>query len=484
LTEQHRLPIRDQLQDNETGASNAPVLFVATVIDLTPVLPGTTPFAPTGPGDLTFQKKLQESQWWSAERILDHQLALAQRLLAHAHRTVPLQRARIDAAGIALDAPLSLEAWRRLPPLTRRELQLAGADFVSTDIPKEHGEIVANSSSGSTGAPVTVSGTVFDACVFKCVNLRHFLWHPHDFTGRLAAIRHVGSEEAGYPAGARWDHWGDTATFPFATGPLVALSIRASISEQAEWLSRQDPDYLLSYPSNLLGLARYCTRRGIELPHLEHVATLGEVVSEDLRDAVREAWDAPVIDTYSAQEAGMIADQCPSCERYHVQAETVLVEVVDDAGKPCAPGERGRVLVTPLFNYATPLLRYEIGDYAELGPPCACGRGLPVLTRILGRERNALLVAPTGERYWPAFGSRGLSAIAPIVQHQFVQKDRDWIEGRLVTERPLSADEERRLTEHIERHLPCPFRFTFAYLDQIPRNAGGKFENFVSELVA
>jgi phenylacetate-CoA ligase len=54
-------------------------------------------------------------------------------------------------------------------------------------------------------------------------------------------------------------------------------------------------------------------------------------------------------------------------------------------------------VVTPLHNFAMPLIRYAIGDYAEAGPPCACGRGLPVLARILGRARN-LLTLPHGER--------------------------------------------------------------------------------------
>ena len=178
----------------------------------------------------------------------------------------------------------------------------------------------------------------------------------------------------------------------------------------------------------------------------------------------------------------MIADQCPEHEHYHVQAETVLVEVVDASGRPCTPGEVGRVLVTPLFNYAMPLLRYELGDYAEVGPRCACRRGLPVLTRILGRERNALLVAPTGERYWPTFGSRQFAEIAPVIQHQFAQKDVDWIEARLVTERRLTPEEEARLRAHILGRLPGSFRITFAYPGDIPRNAGGKFENFVSEI--
>lgn len=368
-----------------------------------------------------------------------------------------------------------------MPPLSRRDLQLH-ANALATDPPSEHGALLTNKSSGSTGTPVVVQGSVFDAWVFKSLNLRHYLWHPHDFAGRFVSIRHVDAGEANYPTGASYSRWGDTATFPFATGPSAALSIGASISQQAEWLARQDPDYLLSYPSNLLGLARHCRRERITLPHLEFVETMGEVVNADVREAVRDAWDAPLIDIYSAQEVGVVADQCPDNDHYHVPAETILVEVIDEAGEPCAPGQVGRVLVTPLFNYAMPLLRYELGDYAEVGPPCPCGRGLPVLTRILGRERNALLVAPTGERYWPAFGSRKFSEIAPIVQHQFVQKDAERIEARLVTERPLTLAEETTLRQHVLAKLPWPFQISFVYTDRIARNAGGKFENFISEL--
>lgn len=451
---------------------------------LSPVIPGEGAYVPAGAGDLAYQKWLEESQWWSRERLEDFQLRLLQRLVAHAHRSVAFHRSRIDAAGIDPNAPLPLSAWRKLPPLTRKELQRLGDDLLSTSAPREHGDTVVNTSSGSTGSPVSVTGTIFDAWVFKALNLRHFLWHGYDFAGRLVSIRHVSGHEADYPKGARYVRWGDTATFPFATGPAAALSIAASIREQADWLTRQDPDYLQSYPSNLLWLARHCERHGIALPHLEHVTTLGEVVNPEVREAVRQAWDAPLYDIYSAQEVGVIADQCPAHEHYHVAAEAVLVEVVDGAGEPCAPGCVGRVLVTPLFNYATPLLRYELGDYAEVGSPCACGRGLPVLARILGRERNALLVAPTGERYWPAFGSRKFASIAPVLQHQFVQKDAEWIEGRLVTARPLSAEEEERLREHVASRLPWPFRITFAYVEDIPRNAGGKFENFVSELAS
>lgn len=446
-----------------------------------PVEPDAAALAPSGPGVLAYQKRLQDSQWWPAEQLLEHQLHALDRLVAHAWRTVPFHGARLAAAGLEPGRPIDLERWRRLAPLTRRDIQRAGVDLESAAVPAEHGKILKTRTSGSTGTPVTVRGTIFDAAVGKALMLRHCLWHPYDFAAKFASIRRVHGRMYDYPHGLHLARWGDTATFPFATGPSGILSIGASIAQQAEWLLREDPDYLMTFPSNVRFLAAHCRERGIAFPHLEHVTTFGEVLSAETRAECRRAWDLPVIDIYSAQEVGIIALQCPAHEGYHVQAETIFVEVVDEQGQPCGPGQTGRVLVTPLNNYAMPLLRYEIGDWAEPGGPCPCGRGLPVLSRILGRERNALLVAPTGERYWPAFGTRKLPELAPIVQHQFVQKSLQRIEARLVTARPLTRREERALRAYILANLPYRFELDFTYFDELPRNDAGKFEDFVCE---
>ena len=445
-----------------------------------PAAPDLAP--PSQPGDLTYQKRLQDSQWWSPEDLARHQQRQLTSLVAHAWETVPFQRARLAAAGFEPGRPLDLDQWRRLPPLTRREIQRAGEALWSTAVPPAHGELLTTTTSGATGTPVTVRGTVFDAIIGKALTLRHFLWHPYDFSRRFASIRRVHGTRYEYPHGRHVARWDDTATFPFATGHATILSIGASIAQQAEWLRRVDPDYLLTYPSNLRYLAAHCHANGIAVPSLEHVTSFGEVLSDETREECRRAWDVRVIDVYSAQEVGPIALQCSESEAYHVQAEAILVEVIDDEGAPCRPGETGRVLVTPLNNFAMPLLRYEIGDHALVGERCSCGRGLPVLQRILGRERNALLVGRRGERYWPAFGSRKLRQLAPIVQHQLVQTSVTRLEARLVTERPLTPDEESSLRAHILAALPSRFELAVTYHDEIPRNSSGKFETFICEV--
>ncbi len=77
-------------------------------------------------------------------------------------------------------------------------------------------------------------------------------------------------------------------------------------------------------------------------------------------------------------------------------AETHIVEVLDEAGRPCRPGETGRVVITDLANFATPIIRYEIGDYAEVGRAEAfAGAASRCCNRILGRQRN-LIMLPDG----------------------------------------------------------------------------------------
>lgn len=427
------------------------------------------------------QLGLADSQWWPLWRLREHQYQALNRLVAHARATVPFHRARLDAAGIGEGTPVDPETWSRLPILTRRVVQADAADLRSTRVPPEHGQMVGNASSGSTGMPVTVIGTMHDALICKAMTLRFHLWHDYDFSRRYATIRYLPEGEAAYPDGLHSERWGDTATYPFPTGPACLLNIEASADRQLEWLRRQEPDYLMTYPSLLRSLLIESEAAGVGVPRVLKVLCTGEMLPDDLAGQCRESWGATLIDMYSAMEVDQIAAQCPEVGGYHVQAERLLVEVLGDDGRACLPGETGRVVVTPLFNYAMPLLRYELGDYAEVGEACPCGRGLPVLRRIRGRVRNTL-ITPDGRRHWPSFGTMGFRKIAPVIQSQFVQVARDRIECRLVVARPLSAGEEETLLDLVRRRLPWPFQVVAVYVDALPRGAGGKFEDFRTEL--
>jgi phenylacetate-CoA ligase len=419
---------------------------------------------------LALQFQFGQSQWWSPEQLREHQLWQFQQIFRHAVTTVPYYRqhfARLAASGIS-----NWEQYCTLPVSTRRDIQQAGSDMHSVAVPPAHGELVSTQSSGSTGSPLNTLGTAWTQLLWRALLLREHLWHKRDLHGKLVAIRTM-TEDAVY------DSWG-AATAAFQTGPSLVRRMSDDLDEQVRWLARENPYYLLSLATNVQALAARSRELGVRLPQLQQVRTYGEMLRPECRAVVREAWGVEVVDSYSSEELGYIALQCPACEHYHVQSESLIVEVLDASGMPCRPGAVGQLVMSTLHNFAMPLLRYASGDYAEVGDDCACGRGLPVLRRVVGRQRN-MLVRPGGGLYWPSFPSRDWCHIASIEQIQIVQKDRDSLEVRFVAHRDLTADESAELIAALNNALGSVYRVTLVRLPEIPRTAGGKYEDFISE---
>lgn len=419
---------------------------------------------------LALQYQLEQSQWWSPERVQALQLQQLSRVFRHAMATVPYYRQRFApwAAGIA-----SWEEYRALPVSTRRDVQQAGADMHSTAPPPAHGGVITTQSSGSTGRPLVTLGTAWTQLLWHALLLREHLWHGRDLRGKLAAIRSK-------TADLSLPDWGP-ATAAFQTGPSVVRSLSADVDEQLRWLAVENPDYVLAHATNIHALALRSIELGIALPGLKEARTYSETLRPGARDTVRRAWGVKIVDSYSSEELGYIALQCPAGENYHVQSESLIVEVLDESGAPCAPGAIGQVVVTTLHNFAMPLIRYASGDFAEVAEPCACGRGLPALRRIVGRQRN-MLVRPDGVRHWPSFPTEVWGGIAPVLQIQLVQDTADHIEVRAVMARDLAGDEGERLVAALQTCLNYPFRMTLRRVDAIAPGAGGKYEDFICEV--
>ena len=428
--------------------------------------------------------QLGQTQWWPAAELRAYQFRQLQLVFEHAYRTIPLYREHFEQVGLRPDRLITPADWQCLPTLKRQAIQIAGGAIHSGQVNPSHGQLVPMITTGSTGRPVATVGTGLTGLFWKAMTIRDHLWHRRDFSQKLCVIRYTTRGIGAPPHGQYLNNWGAATVGFIATGPCEVLSITSRIDEQAKWLEHHDPAYLLTYPSLLLELARHFRHHGKRLPGLRQLRSFGEVLDPRTRTAGREAFGVEVVDNYSAQEVGYIALQCPDHEHYHVMTEDLLVEILDDEGKPCQPGQVGKVVVTTLHNFAMPLLRYEIGDYAEVGEPCPCGRGLPVLRRILGRQRN-LFVLPDGRRRWPALELDPATAGSlPVSQFQVIQRTLHDVEVKLVASRPLSPDEETLLRSHVAEWLGYEFRVTFHYVDDIPRSAGGKYEDFRCEVSA
>jgi len=427
--------------------------------------------SPAGATLLALQAQLEQSERLSREQLTAMQFRRLDQVLRHAWQSLPFWRERFAVAGYDPARSLTEEAFARLPLLTRAEIQHGGDALHVANLPAGHGRVGRLETSGSIGRPATFLYTDIEEVYWHAFTLREHLWHRREPGTKLAAIRYM--KQGGTTSG-----WGVSTDSVLETGPGAALRIDTPLAEQVAWLEQEQPQYLLSYASNLGALAHAFIREQRTLPGLREVRSVSETVRPELRELVRAAWGVGLVDVYSAKEVGYIALQCPEHEHYHVQEENLLLEVLDADGRPCAPGEPGRVVLTALHKFAMPLIRYEIGDYAVPGETCSCGRGLRVLREVLGRTRNMLRL-PDGEQRWPLCDLVGQPDVPGILQYQYVQKTLQDIEVRLVVGAAWSHELEPRLTAIIHGRLGYPFALTFVYPPQIERSAAGKFEDFL-----
>ncbi|MFO1023954.1 MAG: hypothetical protein U1E70_02120 [Acetobacteraceae bacterium] len=431
----------------------------------------------------------EQSQWWPSARLQDMQFSQLGNLVRHAAENVPFYRDRFRAARLDPNRPLTAKSWGRLSALTRQEVQRHEAELKARTYPKDHGPTAVAASGGSTGQPVRVTKTGIDAIFWNANQVRGERWHRDKPDGHILRIRGNNpptANEAERAAvmsaqGLRYPEWGPPCSLLWKTGPITLIDGYRPAASQADVIRRVRPDYLSIYPASLRLLIAHCRTAGTRFPSLRSIWTLSEVVDDALRDACQEVLGVPIVHDYSAAETGYIALQCPEHRHFHVMSETILVEVVDDAGEPCAAGETGRVLVTPLHNFAMPLLRYEIGDRATVGPPCPCGRGLPVLSAVVGRSTD-LLTLPDGRTRRTDMNHYKLSLITAITEFQIVQRSTERIEIRLVLNRPLTPDEDAQLHAIALAEFGPELQIDVTVVDSIARAPSGKLRTFVSLL--
>ena len=253
--------------------------------------------------------------------------------------------------------------------------------------------------------------------------------------------------------------------------------MRAPTGTVLDFLDRRPCRYLISGPKTAHLLALEARRTGRALA-LEKIAIQSGRLGDDDRAICEQVFGAQVIDIYSSKEGGQMAYRCPH-GRMHVNAQGLLVEIIREDGSRAEPGEVGRVVITPFFSTAQPLIRYDQGDYAALGGVCTCGSQHPVLSDIVGRTlavfhhpdgRTTLGILPNSARdllnceFWQ------IAQVGPVdFEVRYVERDT-----------PAPRDEAAFMTVFRSTYF-ADSRVSFRRLDSMPLTPAGKLNEYVRE---
>ena len=413
-------------------------------------------------------ESLEQSQWWTAEQIESRQQAALARLVSHHSQHTEHFKQRLAEQGLTADDVSTLDGLKKLKPITKRDIQQA-AKFTSEAVPPSHLPIRKSQTSGRTGEPVTILKTEMNHQFFCAMIFREHAWCNHDYSHRLASIRAIHEQYEENP------NWGGPAAEKFNSGPAIGVPLNIGVRQQLEYLNKFNPDMLNIHAGVLAAMCSVWEREGYTL-NLKHIKNVGETLSNELRVRVKQITGVDISDQYSSSEVGCISIECPGTGLHHTMAETLLVEVLNEQGEQCQLGEQGRVVITDFYNTISPMIRYDIGDYAEPGLACTCGRHLPTLKKIWGRERG-LFRRANGDRFWPTAGQYAASRVVKINQWQIIQHSLGDIEYKLVTDLPLTEEQHSQLLAIFKKTLGFDCVRITEYREQLPTM--GKYEESI-----
>ena len=446
---------------------------------------------------LRIYTSLRTHDRWSRQRLADHQQKSLTALLQHAVRRSPFYRELY--AGLAIDETTTVE---QLPVIdkktlmqnyervvTDRRLELANLqDHIRQLKGDEHylGEYRALSTSGTTGSPGVF---VYNRREWSTVLANALRWY--DYIGvqpRLPRRRRVTAIGSGDPihVSVRMVESGNIGLFAHQR-----LTVDTPLDELVAALNAFRPDVLLPYPSigAMLAEEQLADRLAID-PGV--VATHTEELTAEVASKMERAWGSRPFNHYGTTEAPTIGAECDLRRGLHLFADLFIVEVVDEHNRPVAPGETGqKLLLTNLYNYSQPIIRYEISDMLTMAAePCPCGRPFPLIAGLGGRSEDVIRFPGTGDREVavpPIAFENALDDEDAVDRYQVVNR-RDGLYVRVM---PAEGVERNAVTKAVTDRLvsmltslgaqPPPVHVDFVTDIARPKTIGSKMKLVVSE---
>jgi phenylacetate-CoA ligase len=422
------------------------------------------------------KRALEESQWWPYERIERYRLSRLRQFLLAIARTVPYYERLFHSTGFDPAGVHALTDLAALPFLTKALIRSNSSDL------KARGAtgLVRYNTGGSSGEPL----------VFYLGKDRV----SHDVAAKWRATRWWGVD-IGDPEIVVWgspielgaqdslralrDRFLRTTLLPaFEMSPAKLDAFVAAIRAKR-------PVMLFGYPSALAHIARHAEARGTALNDLG--IRVAFVTSERLypeqREQIARIFGCPVANGYGGRDAGFIAHECPA-GGMHVSAEDIIIEIVDAAGIPQAPGVAGEIVITHMSTGSFPFVRYRTGDVGVLDERmCECGRGLPLLKEIQGRTTD-FVIARDGTVMHGLALVYVVRDIRGIAKFKIVQESAEHTRVLLVTDADFDGGAVERIRAGMAQRLGEGVRIDVDLVDDIPAERSGKYRYVVSKAVA
>ncbi|MBU1389738.1 MAG: hypothetical protein KKE62_16120 [Proteobacteria bacterium] len=252
-------------------------------------------------------------------------------------------------------------------------------------------------------------------------------------------------------------------------------------------IQRKRPVYLFGYSSMVYEFAIFVEQMGLigQDLYLKNIICTAEKINSFQKKKIEDIFGCKVISEYGATEAGILSFECPmGCN--HISDDCVYVEIVDEKNNPVPDGKEGRVLVTVLHSFSSPIIRYDLGDIAcKSTVNCSCGINLSSLEKIIGRTSD-VVVTPHGQTYHSIvfyyFIKDFMEKHGGIKQFKVRQVAIDKLEFHFVIDHSSKKKIELYIKKQVLDKFGSDMKVAFIYHDYISRERSGKLRDFETVL--
>lgn len=414
--------------------------------------------------------KYKKFQYLSKEKIQNYSQHQLYKLLRHAKKSSSFYHGRIN-----FDPYLSYafeefnNKFHNLPFLSKRQL-ISHKSEINTYYCKWSS---AKTTGGSTGEPVTILKNPGALARERAATWRCYEWAGVSIGDRQARFW-------GVPHNNRDRVKSRLIDFVANRKRISAFNLtEEALLTYYKTLVNYRPHYLYGYVSVIGEFARYIKDNNLPpIPSLKSIITTSEVLSNSMRDCIQGVFGVKVFNEYGCGEVGSIAHEC-EYGNMHIVADNLYLEIDGN-------GASGEIVVTDYFNFATPLVRYKVGDFATIDHgECACGRTLPMLKGIHGRAYD-MIHTTDGRSFHPEAIMYIFEAIqkktGSFKQFQAIQEDLSNFVINIVPTKYWSEGTQSEIEASLRKHISQDIKTRFNLVDLIPREKSGKMRVIKSQV--
>ncbi len=380
------------------------------------------------------------------------------KMLRHCYENVPYYRNIFNHRGLRPDDLRSKHDLKKLPIITKAEMQKNFTDFVAEDSAKFNP--VTMSTSGTTGTPFKFYQDENNILYERAFVLRYFALAGMRPNQKLAVLRSYVPEK-GAPL---WKKYG--SMIYFSAYDMTPANMRLYYDS----MRTLGIEYLRGYPTSVFAFAKFVSSNNLNLK-LKGVFTSSEALFPNYRDVVKTAFSCEVYDLYGSGEHVAFLDQCnhDGVYCYHENPEYSVTEIVDENGDPVAEeGIQGRIVGTSLHSFSMPFLRYQIADYALFTKKkCHCGRQF-LAQSILGRIDD-YLTTPNGKIVSGVNFYTVFYKIPSVLQFQIIQETLKDVTVNLIVDSSYDNNVEEALLKSLYARLDESMNISVKKLSEFER---------------